>query len=101
MVTRSFPPELGGIQSLMGGLSENLLNHGPVKVFTYEFPNCESYDNKSPIKIERIKGIKIFRKFRKANLVNAFINENPNIRALIVDHWKSLELIKTENLKNI
>jgi len=101
IVTRNFPPELGGIQSLMGGLSENLLNHGPVKVFTYEFPNSDTYDNKSPIKIERIKGIKIFRKFRKANLVNDFINTNSNIRALIADHWKSLELIKTENLKKI
>ena len=90
IVTRNFPPELGGIQSLMGGLSENLLNHGPVKVFTYEFPNSDTYDNKSSIKIERIKGIKIFRKFRKANLVNSFINANPNIRALIADHWKSL-----------
>jgi len=29
------------------------------------------------------------------------INNNPNIRALIVDHWKSLELIKPENLKKI
>ena len=101
IVTRNFPPELGGIQSLMGGLSENLLNHGPVKVFTYEFPNSDTYDNKSSIKIERIKGIKIFRKFRKANLVNDFINTNSNIRALIADHWKSLELIKTENLKKI
>ena len=26
---------------------------------------------------------------------------NPNIRALIADHWKSLELIKTENFKKI
>ena len=101
IVTRNFPPELGGIQSLMGGLSENLLNHGPVKVFTYEFANSELYDNKSSINIERVKGIKIFRKFRKANLINDFISSNSNIRALIADHWKSLELIKTENLKKI
>ena len=85
LVTRNFPPDLGGMQSLMGGLSESLSNHGSVKVFTYEFPNSNLYDNKSSIKIERIKGIKIFRKFRKANLVNDFINANPNIRALIAD----------------
>ena len=29
--TRNFPPELGGMQNLMEGLS-NALNHGPVKV---------------------------------------------------------------------
>ena len=32
VVTRNFPPELGGIQNLMEGLSNALLNHGPVKV---------------------------------------------------------------------
>jgi len=42
IVTRNFPPEVGGIQMLMGGLSENLLNHGPVKVFAYEHPNSEN-----------------------------------------------------------
>ena len=101
LVTRNFPPDIGGMQILMGGLSESLLNHGPVQVFTYEYENSEIYDNKSGAKIERVKGIKLFRKFRKANLVNNFINSNNNIRALIVDHWKSLELIKTENLKKI
>ena len=28
IVTRNFPPDIGGIQSLMGGLSESLLNIG-------------------------------------------------------------------------
>ena len=89
------------MQTLMGGLSESLLNHGSVKVFTYEHPSSNTYDNKSTINIERVKGIKLFRKYRKANLINNFINSNPNIRALIADHWKSLELIKIENLKKI
>ena len=31
--TRNFPPELGGMQNLMEGLSNALTNHGPVKVF--------------------------------------------------------------------
>ena len=45
IVTRNFPPDVGGIQSLMGGLSESLLNHGPVKVFAYESPNSNTFDN--------------------------------------------------------
>ena len=101
IVTRNFPPDIGGMQVLMGGLSEVLINHGPVKVFTYEHELSNIYDSKSQASIERVKGIKLFRKFRKSNLINDFINSNPNIRALIVDHWKSLELIKTENLKKI
>ena len=98
VVTRNFPPDIGGIQTLMGGLSESLLDHGPVKVFTYEFPNSNVYDNKSKINIERVKGIKIFRKYRKASLVNNFINENSNIRSIVADHWKSLELLKKKHL---
>ena len=99
VVTRNFPPDVGGMQILMGGLSESLLNHGPVKVFVYEYPNSNIYDSKSTINIERVKGIKLFRKYRKANLVNNFMNTNPSIRAVFADHWKSLELIKTEYLK--
>ena len=101
VVTRNFPPDIGGMQVLMGGLSESLLDHGPVKVFTYDHKNSNFYDSKSSANIERIKGIKLFRKFRKSNQVNNFIDSNANIRAIIVDHWKSLELIKTENLKKI
>jgi len=96
VITRNFPPDIGGMQTLMGGLSESLINHGPVKVFTYEFPNSDKYDNKSEMNIERIKGIKLFRKYRKANLVNDFINKNSNIRAIFTDHWKSLELLNNK-----
>ena len=99
IVTRNYPPDVGGMQMLMGGLSESLLNHGPVKVFADEYPNSDLYDNKISISIERVKGIKLFRKYRKANLVNNFINTNPNIRAVFADHWKSLELINEEYLK--
>ena len=99
IITRNFPPEIGGIQSLMGGLAENLINHGPVKVFAYEHQDSNAYDRKSSTNIERISGIKLFRKFRKANAVNDFMDSNQNIRALFFDHWKSLELVKKENLK--
>ena len=99
IVTRNFPPEIGGIQSLMGGLSSNLVNHGPVKVFAYDFINSEKYDCNSLLNIERVKGIKIFKKYRKANLVNNYIENNSNIRAIITDHWKSLELLKPYLLK--
>ena len=98
IVTRNFPPDVGGMQILMGGLSESLVDHGPVKVFANEFPDSAAYDSKSSMNIERVKGLKLFRKYRKAGLVNNFIKENSNIRAILTDHWKSLELLKKENL---
>ena len=99
VVTRNFPPDTGGMQVLMGGLSESLLEHGPVKVFANDFANSDKYDANSPLNIHRTKSIKLFRKYRKANLVNQFISDNSNIRAIFFDHWKSLELIKKEYIK--
>ena len=69
VVTRNFPPELGGMQNLMEGLSNALLNHGPVKVFADATSETEIYDQNSKLNIERVSGFKIFLKYRKANLV--------------------------------
>ena len=63
VATRNFPPELGGMQNLMEGLSNALLNHGPVKVFADNIDNAESYDQISKLSIERVSGFKIFRKY--------------------------------------
>ena len=99
VVTRNFPPDVGGMQILMGGLSESLLKHGPVTVFANEFQKSDSYDKNSLTNIHRISGIKLFRKYRKASLVNEFIEKNTNIRAIFFDHWKSIELINENFLK--
>ena len=98
--TRNFPPELGGIQVLMGGLSTALLNYGPVKIFAEKHKNSDSYDKMFRYDITRVSGIKLFRKFRKANLVNNYLKENPSIKALIADHWKSLEYLNEKYLLN-
>ena len=97
IATRNFPPDVGGIQNLMEGLSTSLINHGPVKVFADEHPESKDYDQKSDLTIERIGGFKIFKKYRKANIVNEYLKKN-DVRAIFFDHWKSLELIKSENL---
>tara|TARA_A100001015_G_scaffold131938_1_gene146470 strand:- start:3612 stop:4697 length:1086 start_codon:yes stop_codon:yes gene_type:complete len=96
--TRNFPPELGGMQNLMAGLSKALLNHGPVKVFADGDDEAKVYDQNSKLNIERVAGFKIFRKYRKANLVKEFIKSN-QIRATFFDHWKSIENIDAEILK--
>ena len=98
--TRNFPPELGGMQILMGGLSTALLNYGPVKVFAEKHADSEAYDKNFQYDITRISGIKLFRKFRKANLVNNYLKENLSIKTLITDHWKSLEYLNGKYLSN-
>tara|TARA_B100000941_G_C28505538_1_gene557078 strand:- start:2203 stop:3294 length:1092 start_codon:yes stop_codon:yes gene_type:complete len=90
--TRNFPPDLGGIQNLIEGLSNALLEHGPVKVFADDSEKSQDYDKNSKLNIQRVSGFKIFRKYRKANLIKEFIKKN-KIRALFFDHWKSIENI--------
>ena len=96
--TRNFPPELGGMQNLMEGLSNALLNHGPVKVFAETHDGDKNYDQSSKLNIQRVSGLKIFRKYRKANLVKDFLTSN-EVRASFFDHWKSIENIE-KNLLN-
>ena len=48
--TRNFPPGLGGMQNLMEGLSNALLNHGPVKVFAETHDGDKNYDQNSKLK---------------------------------------------------
>ena len=98
IVTRNYPPDLGGMQNLMEGLSNALLNHGPVKVFADYSDNSEIYDQNSKLNIQRVAGLKIFRKYRKANLIKEFMEQN-DLRASFFDHWKSIENIENEMLK--
>ena len=98
IVTRSFPPELGGMQNLMWGLTNELSKHYMLKVFADYFDNHKDFDEKVSFSIERVGGIKLFRKYRKAHLINEFIKEN-KVDYIIGDHWKSLELIKSNKKK--
>ena len=91
--TRNFPPELGGMQNLMEGLSNALINHGPVKVFAETQDGDENYDLNSKLNIERVSGFKIFRKYRKANLVKEFLTSN-EVRALFLIIGKVLKILK-------
>ena len=96
--TRNFPPDVGGMQNLMGGLSFALLKYGPVKVFA-EKTLEENNLNNTGIDLTRVSGLKIFRKYRKANLIKEFSLKN-SVRAFFFDHWKSIEKIDDKILNN-
>jgi phosphatidyl-myo-inositol dimannoside synthase len=98
IVTRSYPPELGGMQSLMWGLSKELSKNFMIKVFADHIESHKTFDEQASFSIERVGGIKLLRKYRKAQLINEFIKEN-KIEGIIADHWKSLELIKSNKKK--
>ena len=99
VVTRSFPPELGGMQNLMWGLTNSIAKYNLTKVFADYQENHKEIDDSVSFSIERIGGIKLIRKYRKAYLVNEFINKNKKVECIIADHWKSIELIKSNKKK--
>ncbi len=99
IVTKSFPPDTGGMQTLMWGLTNSLAKHYMVKVFADQSDKNKILNENVSYSIERIVGPKLIRKYRKAYLVNDFIKNNKNVKGIIADHWKSLELIKTKKKK--
>jgi phosphatidyl-myo-inositol dimannoside synthase len=98
IVTRAFPPELGGMQSLMWGLSKELSKNFMIKVFADFNDNHKTFDEKASFSIERVGGPKLLRKYRKAYLIDEFSRDN-KVEGIIADHWKSLENLKTNKKK--
>ena len=98
IVTRSFPPELGGMQSLMWGLARELSKNFMIKVFADYIEDHKSFDEQASFSIERVGGPKLLRKYRKAYLIDEFVKES-KVKGIIADHWKSLEHLKTNKNK--
>ncbi len=99
VITRTFPPELGGMQNLMWGLARSLSKLNLIKVFADYHENHEEFDKSVSFSIERVSGIKLIRKYRKSYMINDYLEQNNKVQCIIVDHWKSLELIKTNKKK--
>ncbi|WP_435163674.1 glycosyltransferase family 4 protein [Candidatus Pelagibacter bacterium nBUS_25] len=98
IVTRSFPPEVGGMQSLMWGLARELSKSFMIKVFADYIENHKIFDEQASFSIERVGGPKLLRKYRKAYLIDEFV-KNSKVNGIIADHWKSLEHLKTNKKK--
>ena len=98
IVTRSFPPEIGGMQNHLWGFSNELSKNYMIKIFADYIEGHKAFDEQASFSIERIGGPKFLRKYRKANLIDEFV-KNKNIEGIIADHWKSLEHIKNNRKK--
>jgi len=69
-----------------------------IKDFADYIEGHKEFDEQASFSIERVGGIKLLRKYRKAQLINEYIKEN-KVEGIIADHWKSLELINTSKKK--
>ena len=100
ILTRSFPPEVGGMQNLMWGLTQSLSKINMVKVFADYHEKHLEFDEKVSFSIERVKGPKLIRKLRKSYLINDFLKNNNKVNCIIADHWKSLEKVNS-NIRKV
>ena len=98
IVTRSFPPEVGGMQNHLWGFSKELSKNFMIKVFADYIEGHKIFDETASFTIERVGGPKILRKYRKASLVDEFTKDN-KVEGIIADHWKSLENLKNDKKK--
>jgi phosphatidylinositol alpha-1,6-mannosyltransferase len=86
------------MQSLMWGLSRELSKNFLIKVFADYEENHKIFDDHASFSIERVGGPKLFRKYRKAHLINEFVKDS-KVKGIIADHWKSLEHLNNNKKK--
>ncbi len=95
ILTQCYPSRIGGIENLMFNLSYFLSKSNKVIVLAdqHNIINDTIFDNKfkNKIIIKRFGGIKYFRKRNKFRELQKIINLQ-NVKVIISDSWKSLEL---------
>ena len=67
VLTRNFPPEVGGMQNLMWGLTTSLSKLDMVKVFADYHENSNIFDEKVSFSVERVLLRKASSKASKLN----------------------------------
>ena len=67
IVTRSFPPEVGGMQNLMWGLSRELSKNFMIKVFADHIEGHKEFDEQASFSIERVGELNYLENIEKHN----------------------------------
>ncbi len=65
IVTRNFPPSIGGMQSLMGDLALNFSEHGPVKVFADADDESDDFDKNNPTPSRGLEELNFYKNIEK------------------------------------
>jgi phosphatidylinositol alpha-1,6-mannosyltransferase len=93
--TQCFPPSVGGIQAVMGGLAKSATECGlPVTVLADSSWGWQAHDAAAEFSVVRYGGIKPLRRLMKARGVGrAIATGAPSF--LFCDSWKSVERVET------
>jgi phosphatidylinositol alpha-1,6-mannosyltransferase len=65
IVTRSFPPELGGMQSLMWGLARELSKNFMIKVFADYIENHKEFDEQATFLLKELGDLNYLENIEK------------------------------------
>ena len=65
IITRNFPPDVGGMQNLMFGLTKSLSEHMMVKVFADEHYQQEKFDEDYHFQLKELEGQKSLENLEK------------------------------------
>ena len=96
IVTQTFPPRLGGMQSVMSSLALEFSKNYSTIVFPDHFLPNDNYLRNTSIKFYFTNYPKIIRSFVKKRKINRILKKDD---VLICDSWKSLNAIPKMNNK--
>lgn len=92
LATQCFPPDVGGIQSYMFNVADELRRQGEdVQVFADASHGHGDFDAGQRFAVRRFGGIKPLRRRYKAWALGRALEKRPGV--VICDTWKSLELL--------
>lgn len=89
IAAQCFPPDVGGIENMMGGLAAAAAAGGE-RVVVYADAHPDASDDRLPYEVRRIGGWKPLRRRRKGAAVAAAAAKE-RAALVICDSWKSLE----------
>ena len=102
--TQCFPPNLGGIENLMGGMAKWLSIKG-AQVTVFADGKKRGDDEGQPYEIRSFAGPKPLRRFLKRLQIQHFIEKSSAATrrdaSIIFDSWKSLETISNFNIRKL
>lgn len=91
ILTQCFPPDVGGIENMMGSLAHAIAEAGECLTVLADGPK-DSRDGLFPFDLRRFDGFKPIRRWRKGRAAAQLIRSS-KADVIIADSWKSLEYL--------
>lgn len=92
LVSQCYPPQVGGIETLMADLASQLSQNTLLTVLTKAHPESTNFDPQQPYPVQRFQGNKWIRRFKLRKALKAIHADKP-VTHVLTDSWKSAKTI--------